>query len=112
MLHHTGWHPAQLHLQNRWYYGRGRYIMHRVIGRQGERYVIRGDGVPKNCEYPIREEILGKAVSIVRDGQEVDPYSPKELRRVHLWQRLRPLRRYLLFAYWHFPWNRSWLKGE
>ena len=91
---------------------RGRYIMHRVIGRQGERYVIRGDGVPKNCEYPLREEILGKAVSIIRDGEEVDPYSSKELRRVHLWQRLRPLRRYLLFAYWHFPWNRSWLKGE
>ena len=41
---------------------RGRYIMHRVIGRQGERYVIRGDGVPKNCEYPLRGEILGKAV--------------------------------------------------
>ena len=75
---------------------RGRYIMHRVIGRDADKYIIRGDGVPKNCEYPVREEILGKVVSIIRDG----------------WQRLRPIRRYLLFAYWHFPWNRRWLKGE
>lgn len=90
----------------------GRYIMHRVIGREGDRYIIQGDGVPKNREYPLREEICGKAVSIIRDGVDTDPYSPKELRRVHLWRRLRPIRRYLLFAYVHFPWNRRWLKGE
>ena len=61
----------------------------------------------------VRSQIYGRAVRILRDGtRPVDPYSPGELRKVHLWQRIRPLRRYLLFVYRHLPWNRRWIKGE
>jgi TPR repeat protein len=70
-----------------------------------------GDGVPKNHEHVRINQILAKAVTILRSGKRpVDPYSPGQLRLVHFWQRLRPVRRYLLFIYRHLPWNRSWIK--
>ena len=70
-----------------------------------------GDGVPYNHEHVLRNQILAKAVEILRDGKRsVDPYSPRQLRLVHFWQWLRPVRRYILFIYRHLPWNRSWIK--
>ena len=89
----------------------GRYVMHRILSVDGDRVDIMGDGVPYAHEHVHRSQILAKAVEIVRDGKRsVDPYSPGQLRLVHFWQRLRPVRRYLLFVYRHLPWNRSWIK--
>ena len=91
----------------------GRYVMHRILSVDGDKVDIMGDGVPYNHEHVTRSQIYGKAVRILRGGtRPVDPYSPSELRKVHFWQRIRPLRRYLLFIYRHLPWNRRWLKGE
>lgn len=104
----------------------GRYIMHRILRIDGDRVEIMGDGVPRNRERVTRGCLLARAKRILRNGAKkvdtfdyrvlpagvraVDPYSPWELRKVHLWQRLRPIRRYILFVYRHLPWNRSWLK--
>lgn len=91
----------------------GRYVMHRIVGLDGDKVDIMGDGVPRNHEHVLRSQVHGRAVRILRGGtRPVDPYSPCELRKVHLWQRLRPFRRYILFTYRHLPWNRRWLKGE
>ena len=78
-----------------------RYIMHRIIGISDKGLVIRGDGVPETCEYPLKDDICGRVTAIIRNGKDCDPYSKKELRRVHFWQWLRPLRKYLLFVYRH-----------
>ena len=89
----------------------GRYVMHRIISIDGDKVDIMGDGVPKNHEHVRRSQILAKAVTILRSGKRpVDPYSPGQLRLVHFWQWLRPVRRYILFVYRHLPWNRSWIK--
>lgn len=89
----------------------GRYVMHRIISIDGDAVDIMGDGVPENHEHVRRHQILAKAVEILRGGKRsVDPYSPGQLRLVHLWQGIRPLRRYILFVYRHLPWNRSWIK--
>ena len=89
----------------------GRYVMHRVLAVDGDQVDIMGDGVPYNHEHVLRNQILAKAVEIIRGGKRsVDPYSPRQLRLVHFWQRLRPVRRYILFIYRHLPWNRSWIK--
>ena len=91
----------------------GRYVMHRILSVEGDAVDIMGDGVPKNYEHVHRNQVLAKAVEILRDGKRsVDPYSPGQLRLVHFWQRLRPLRRYILFVYRHLPWNRSWIKDN
>ena len=89
----------------------GRYVMHRILSVHGDAVDIMGDGVPKAHEHVQRGQILAKAVEIIRSGKRsVDPYSPGQLRLVHFWQRLRPVRRYILFIYRHLPWNRSWIK--
>lgn len=89
----------------------GRYVMHRILSIDGDAVDIMGDGVPENHEHVRRHQILAKAVEILRGGKRsVDPYSPGQLRLVHFWQGIRPLRRYILFVYRHLPWNRSWIK--
>ena len=89
----------------------GRYVMHRILSVDGDAVDIMGDGVPKAHEHVHRNQILAKAMEILRAGKRsVDPYSPGQIRLVHFWQWLRPVRRYLLFIYRHFPWNRSWIK--
>jgi hypothetical protein len=85
--------------------------MHRILSVDGDTVDIMGDGVPKAHEHVLRGQILAKAVEILRAGKRsVDPYSPGQLSLVHFWQRLLPVRRYLLFIYRHLPWNRSWIK--
>ena len=89
----------------------GRYVMHRILSIDGDSVDIMGDGVPKSHEHVHRRQVLARAVEILRDGRRpVDPYAPRELRKVHAWQRLLPLRRYLLLLYRHLPWNRGWIK--
>ena len=89
----------------------GRYVMHRILAIDGDKVDIMGDGVPENHEHVYRNQILAKAVEILRDGKRsVDPYAPGQLRLVHFWQFLRPARRYILYIYRHLPWNRSWIK--
>ena len=89
----------------------GRYVMHRILSMNGDAVDIMGDGVPKAHEHVHRNQILAKAVQIIRGGKcPVDPYAPGQLRLVHFWQRLLPVRRYILFIYRHLPWNRSWIK--
>lgn len=88
-----------------------RYIMHRVLQEADGRYDIQGDGVWLGHEYPERDQILAKVTTILRAGKTpVDPYGKTQLKRVHAWQRLGKLRRYVLFIYRHLPWNREWLK--
>ena len=89
----------------------GRYIMHRVLKADDGYFDIQGDGVWLGHEHPTREQILAKATTILRAGKKpVDPYGKKQLRRVHAWQSLGKLRRYILFIYRHLPWNRGWIK--
>ena len=91
--------------------GGGRYVMHRILVVDGDQVDIMGDGVPYNHEHVLRNQILARAVEIIRGGKRsVDPYSRRQLRLVHFWQWLRPVRRYILFIYRHLPWNRGWLK--
>ena len=85
--------------------------MHRILSIDGDAVDIMGDGVYRGHEYVRRNQIYAKAVTILRGGtRPVDPYSPRELRKVRFWQGLLPLRRYILFIYRHLPWNRSWIK--
>ena len=89
----------------------GRYVMHRILSIDGDAVDIMGDGVLKAHEHVRRNQILAKAVEILRGGKHrVDPYAPGQLRLVHFWQGLLPVRRYILFIYRHLPWNRKWIK--
>lgn len=97
--------------------GEGRYVMHRILRleeRNGQPWaIIRGDGVLKNTEQVSVSAIIARAVTILRDGtRPVDPRSKSHLRKVRFWDAIRPLRRYLLFAYKHLPWNIGWVRQD
>ena len=57
----------------------GRLLAHRVIGIENEinDFVLRGDA-SLTCDEPVKsDQILGKVISIERNGCSIDPYSSK-----------------------------------
>ena len=91
----------------------GRYVLHRILTVDGEHVDSVGDGVVKNTEKVLLQDIAGKVITILRDGkQAVDPDSPKQLRRARRWRRIRCIRRPLLLAYRFAPWNYVWLRHQ
>ena len=51
----------------------GALVAHRLVRKSGDQFLTRGDSL-SNFDRPFREdEILGRVVTIVRDGRQVDP---------------------------------------
>ncbi|GHT46257.1 hypothetical protein FACS189440_03870 [Bacteroidia bacterium] len=74
----------------------GRYLLHRIIGRKGEYFVIQGDGVCKNTETVPARDIIAVVRTVIRPGgKEVSVQSPEARLYWQCWRRLRPFRRYL-----------------
>ena len=91
----------------------GRYVLHRILTVDGNRVEIQGDGVARGTEKVYLQDIAGKVITILRDGEKaVDPDSPKQLRRARRWRRLRPIRHPLILAYRFAPWNYVWLRHQ
>ena len=75
----------------------GRHIMHRIIATDGNRLRIQGDGITVGEEHCLRNDLCGKVVTILRrKSMRIDPYSPRMMRRLAVWNALKPVRRYLL----------------
>lgn len=78
----------------------GRYVLHRVIAIDGEKITLMGDGNIRGNEYCDISGVCGTAVSIIKEnGQCTDCMSPGFIRKVRIWRRMLPLRRYLLWIY-------------
>lgn len=76
--------------------GKG-YVLHRIYEVHGEWLTLMGDGnlcVTEKCR---REDVRGKAASIVRNGRTVECASRAERFKAACWRRLLPVRRYLLY---------------
>jgi len=72
----------------------GRFIMHRIIKLEGERFTMMGDGNIRGTESFSREDILGKVIWIEKEnGRRVAPGKGRA------WRALLPVRRYLLGIY-------------
>lgn len=81
-----------------------KYILHRCIAKQDGKTIIQGDGVCGGTEICPPGKILAKVTRIMKNGnREVDPRSEKMLRKVHLWQRLTPVRPLLLLIMVRIP---------
>ena len=74
------------------------YVLHRIYKMEGEQLVLMGDGNLRATERCRKEDVLGKVVRILRDGQYVESSSFAERFKARCWRRLLPLRRYLLFV--------------
>ncbi len=73
----------------------GRYIMHRIIGKNDSGFILRGDNRYEN-EYGIKnEQILALLTAVIRDGKEIKCESLKYKFYVHLWYKLYFLRKFI-----------------
>lgn len=72
----------------------GRYVLHRLIRREGERLVLMGDGNIRGTETCTVADVLGTVIVIEKENG---------VRRVpgkgRLWRALKPFRRIILAIY-------------
>lgn len=70
-----------------------RYVLHRLIGKEGDRLTLMGDGNLAGVEHCTVADVLGTVTAIERGSRVVKPGNGL------WWRRLRPLRRYILGIY-------------
>lgn len=84
----------------------GKYFLHRIIeispNHQDaalDRITLMGDGNIQGTEQCLRKDICGIVTHYIRPGRTIPADNPKLVRRIRLWRKLLPVRRYLLFIY-------------
>ena len=75
----------------------GRYVLHRLIRKDGDRLTLMGDGNIAGTETCTTADVLGTVTAILRNGKEINPGDGR------LWRRLLPIRRYILAIYRRLP---------
>ena len=70
-----------------------RYVLHRVIGVDGDELTLMGDGNIAGTEACTKGDVLGTVVAIVKGSRTVIPG------KARLWRSLKPIRRYILGIY-------------
>ena len=68
-----------------------KYVLHRIIEIDGDVVVMMGDGNLRHKEICCKEDI--------RRGKTIPASDPRLQRRVRMWHKLLPVRRYLLYIY-------------
>ena len=77
----------------------GHYVLHRIIEKQGDKLTLQGDGNVRGVERCREQDVSGVVTQYIRPRRIIPADDPKLVRRIRLWRRLRPIRRYLLFVY-------------
>lgn len=75
-----------------------RYVLHRLIGIEGDTLRLKGDGNVTGGELCLREDVLGRVIGIRSPKGRRKP-----LTRGRIWHWLSPWRKYLLKIYRHTP---------
>ena len=77
-----------------------RYVVHRVIGIEGERVILMGDGNIVGVEHCLLSDVKALVTHVVdAKGRKHDLYAPWRQRASRLWWQMRPVRRYILAIY-------------
>ena len=77
----------------------GHYVLHRIIEKQGDNLTLQGDGNLKGVELCKEGDVSGVVTQYIRPNRIIPADDPKLVRRIRLWRKLRPIRRYLLLIY-------------
>lgn len=77
----------------------GHYVLHRIIRLQGDEVELMGDGNVRGTEHCRRSDVAGIVTQYLRPRRTLQAADPAMQRRIRLWRRLLPVRRYLLFIY-------------
>lgn len=77
----------------------GHYVLHRIIEKEGNWLTLQGDGNVRGVEHCREQDVSGVVTQYIRPRRTIPADNPRLVRRIRLWRRLRPVRRYLLFIY-------------
>lgn len=84
----------------------GQFVLHRIIEVQPhptdsslDAITLMGDGNVRGTEHCTRKDICGMVTHYVYPHKVLPADDPELVRRIHIWHRLQPLRRYLLAIY-------------
>lgn len=77
----------------------GHYVLHRIIQKRSDGFVLQGDGNVNGVEFCREEDVSGVVTQYIRPNRIIPADDPQLVRRIKLWRKLRPIRRYLLFIY-------------
>ena len=84
----------------------GRFILHRIIGKDNDKALIQGDGILKAKDLCPCDRIFGRVTTVLKGGvSPVDVGSPSYRRKIWLWMHTVSLRRILLGV-----WKRMFFK--
>ncbi|MGI6392330.1 MAG: S24/S26 family peptidase [Candidatus Izemoplasmatales bacterium] len=72
------------------------YVLHRIIKRRRDVYIVMGDALKKK-DYVKIDQIIGVVKEIKVDGKPVDIHEKKYKRKVRCWVAFRAARRFLLY---------------
>lgn len=75
------------------------YVLHRVIRRCGNSLTLMGDGNVRGTEQCTMEDVIAVATTYIYPGRSLPANDASLCRRIRWWNRLRPIRRYLLYIY-------------
>ncbi|MBR5749525.1 MAG: S24/S26 family peptidase [Prevotella sp.] len=77
-----------------------RYVIHRIIGIDGNQLTLMGDGNSYEVEHCRTDEVLALAEYVIApNGKRRYLYTKTRLGFARLWRRLLPVRRWLLAIY-------------
>ena len=77
----------------------GHYVLHRIIEKHGNDLTLQGDGNLRGVEFCKEQDVSGVVTQYIRPNRTIPADDPKLVRRIKLWRKLRPIRRYLLLIY-------------
>ncbi|MBP5393568.1 MAG: S24/S26 family peptidase [Bacteroidaceae bacterium] len=77
----------------------GHYVLHRIIEKHGDDLTLQGDGNLKGVELCKEGDVSGVVTQYIRPNRIIPADDPNLVRRIKLWRKLRPIRRYLLLIY-------------
>ena len=76
------------------------YVIHRIIKIDGDDYTLMGDGNIIGTESCKRSDIVAKAEYVVdKHGNKRYLYTPRRCQASRLWNKLKPVRRWILAIY-------------
>lgn len=77
----------------------GRVVLHRIINRCGDKFLLMGDGNSRGTEHCRIEGVMALVVKVMRNGRYYSCTERTWRTYSAWWMRLRPLHRYLLWGY-------------
>lgn len=73
-----------------------RYVLHRIVRRQGNELTLLGDGNLYQTERTDTSRVIGLLTAVIRKGRTYPTDGTVWLSYSHWWRRLTPVRRWLL----------------